>query len=659
MLYWYKANKNWLFIIIALLFVASVPAVLGYAQNDTFVYDNISQPETLDPGWAFDTASFISIQQLYEPLLTYKGGKTDEFVPVLAESYTVSADGLTYTFKIRSGVKFHDGSDLTAADVAYSIQRIIAIDRDGGSAFLHLDPLLDIGSTRDNKGNLLATAVGKPLNEAICNAVTTPDANTVVFHLAKPFAPYPQVLAGGQSHIISKSFTIAQAKAQNKTDFGGCPLSADDLKKVNNPDDPSKLALFTAANGTGPFKLVNWDQAQKIVTLAKNDSYPGNRNNGPAASFKNLIFKEVDENTTRYLELGNGAADFVDANRADIPQVEKIKDVLVVDDLPGLVVAVFNFNFDIKGGDKNPLIGSGKCDGKGVPTDFWRDANVRKAFALSFDHDTYVRDIFLGKAISPATPDVKGLPYYDGNVKGITFNREAARAAFAAAKCGTAKDAPALNSVGFTFTARFNNGNLARQAAGNLLKLQVESFNRNYHINVEGVPFADILKQIADGTLPTYILGWAPDYIDDSDYIDQWVGSNAHGASFSGPGSIDKLPEWGTAGKTKGGVEYKNWDELLDKGKSTADSNVRKDIYSWTQQLYVDNAIGIPLSQPSVFSVQRSSLDGWYYNPGFPSNEFPPLNNLAKGTGKGPNKADICTNYSTATFNLNGTTTKC
>jgi peptide/nickel transport system substrate-binding protein len=364
--------------------------------------------------------------------------------------------------------------------------------------------------------------------------------------------------------------------------------------------------------------------------------------------FKNLIFKEVPEFTTRLLELKNGDADVIDAGqRANVPQILTTDNVLVVDDLPGLVVASMFFNFDIKG-EKNPLIGSGACDGKGIPPDFFRDVNVRKAFAFSFDHDKYIRDIFLGKAVTPATPDIKGLPFHDPKVEGIGFDRNKAREAFAAAKCGN----KSVNETGFTFTIRYNTGNLARQAAANLLKADVESFNRNFHINVEGVPFSEILNQIDSGELPMWILGWAPDFIDDADYVNQWMGSSAVGAAFSGPASIDKLPAWGTPGKTPGGIEYKNWDDLLLKAQSDPNDARRRDMYSHLQKLFVDNALAIMLSQPTVFFVQRTWLDGYRYNPGDPGNVFNVLTAYSKKADALPNVDDLCKNYPTATFHF-------
>jgi peptide/nickel transport system substrate-binding protein len=90
--------------------------------------------DTLDPHVAFDTNSVQYTQNVYEGLLEYIPGGLD-VRPLLAESYQVSQDGLTYTFKIRQGVVFHDGSKLDANAVLASFQRLQGINQ-GPASYL-------------------------------------------------------------------------------------------------------------------------------------------------------------------------------------------------------------------------------------------------------------------------------------------------------------------------------------------------------------------------------------------------------------------------------------------------------------------------------------------------------------------------------------------
>ena len=115
---------------------------------DNLVVGTTANTKSLDPAWAYDTASASVIFNVYDTLLAMNKDKTSEFVPDLATKWDVSQDGKTYTFTIRKGVKFHNGEDLTPEDVAYSLQRGLMQDRSGGPQWIMLQPFfgLDVQS---------------------------------------------------------------------------------------------------------------------------------------------------------------------------------------------------------------------------------------------------------------------------------------------------------------------------------------------------------------------------------------------------------------------------------------------------------------------------------------------------------------------------------
>ena len=92
------------------------------------MFSNVAETPTLDPAIAFSSDGLEFVRNVYEGLLEYAPAST-ELRPALAESWEVSDDGRTYTFTIRSGVTFHDGSELDAEDVAASLERIRASTR--------------------------------------------------------------------------------------------------------------------------------------------------------------------------------------------------------------------------------------------------------------------------------------------------------------------------------------------------------------------------------------------------------------------------------------------------------------------------------------------------------------------------------------------------
>lgn len=120
------------------------------------------QPQNLDPHQIFDVPMMGYALNVYDTLYRYEDNPP-KMQPWLAESHTASADGLEWTFKLRPGVTFHDGSPLSAADVVYSFQRVLGLGKAPSSAF---KPIL------------------KPEH------ITAPDAQTVMFKLDKPYGPF-------------------------------------------------------------------------------------------------------------------------------------------------------------------------------------------------------------------------------------------------------------------------------------------------------------------------------------------------------------------------------------------------------------------------------------------------------------------------------------
>ena len=154
--------------------VTEAPTGFKSADTTTFV---IAESEvgidTLDPALAYDTASAEILQNVYDSLVFYDGEATDKFVPQLAsEMPTVSADGMVYTFKIRSGVKFHLGGDLTPSDVAYSFQRGLLQGGYSSPQWLLAEPFFGVGNDDISIviGNLISAKVDAKADELVAGA---------------------------------------------------------------------------------------------------------------------------------------------------------------------------------------------------------------------------------------------------------------------------------------------------------------------------------------------------------------------------------------------------------------------------------------------------------------------------------------------------------
>ncbi|MGD2097232.1 MAG: ABC transporter substrate-binding protein [Desulfobacterales bacterium] len=143
------------------LVLCAVGAEAGVKNPDTFVLADYRTVQTIDPAASYDVAGSMRIWNMYETLIFFDGSSTEKFVPLLAaevptvENGGISADGKTYTFKIRKGVKFHAGGELTPEDVVYSFKRHMILDPDGGPMWMLLEALTGKGSTRDKDGKII------------------------------------------------------------------------------------------------------------------------------------------------------------------------------------------------------------------------------------------------------------------------------------------------------------------------------------------------------------------------------------------------------------------------------------------------------------------------------------------------------------------------
>jgi ABC-type transport system substrate-binding protein len=135
-------------------------AASGASAQGKYVHANNSGYDNLDPHVVFDVGRAASRINFYDGLLRWVDNPP-KMIPWLAENYTSSPDGKTWTFNLKKGVKFHDGSEFTADDVVYSIERMLATKKGASTLFL---PIIDPGSTK------------------------APDKYTVVFTLKEPSA---------------------------------------------------------------------------------------------------------------------------------------------------------------------------------------------------------------------------------------------------------------------------------------------------------------------------------------------------------------------------------------------------------------------------------------------------------------------------------------
>jgi len=547
---------------------AAQPAI---KNPDTIIYATYGTIDSLDPAKAYDTASWTNMRNIYETLVYYKGERIDEFVPVLAEEVpTVENGGIrdggrVYRFKIRKGVKFHNGYTLTPEDVEYSFERNFVVDPDGGPCWIWYYLFMDVGSSRDADGNIRISY------EDIDKTVEV-DGDYVVFNLKEPFPPFLGVVSGAWASIVSKKWVAEQ---------GGWDGSAETWKNFNNPPE-DKETLWDIANGTGPYKLERWQKGVEMV-LTRHEDYWGEK---PA--IRRGIYKVVEEWSTRKLMLLQGDADIATVDSIYYPEMDRESGITVYKDLPSLTVHGISFNRKIAAQD-NPLIYSGKLDGQGVPPDFFADNNVRRAFIHAWDEDVFINQIMNGYSLYPVTPVPFGLPYKNEALKGLPHDLEKAEEYLKKAFGGQ------LWEKGFKLDLLFNTGNEVRESGMKMLAENVMKLNPKFQINVRGVEWSTYVDNIRKSNMPIFFIGWAPDYPDPDNYVHPYMHSEGHFAHSCGYGNPEA-------------------DRLIEEAAVSLDPEVRRRDYYRLQEIWIEDTIGIMNSQPLSRTYTKDWVEGYYYN---------------------------------------------
>ena len=556
---------------VCFLFLLFVGGVHGAVKNpNTFVLANYGNLRTLDPCVAYDVTSSQRLWNIYEPLIFFDGSHTDKFKPILTtevpslENGGISPDGKTYTFTIRKGVKFQEGGDLTPEDVVYSFKRNMIADPDGGPMWMVLEALTGKGSTRDRDGKII-----DGIFDTIDKCVEA-KGDKVIFHLPKPYPPLMGILNYSSSVILDKEWAISK----------GCwDGNIKNAAKYNNPA-PGHEPLLKIVNGSGPYRMKAWEPNKEFI-FERFEGYWG-----PKPRLKNAIVKYVKEWSTRKLMLQNGDADRVRVDIQYVPEVKAMKGLTLYEvPLLSVTAAFFCQKINPTG---NPNIGSGKLDGNGIPSEFFSDINVRKAFLHAFDRETYKKDVFNGLVIMPTSPNVEGLAFHK-DVPVYEFDLEKSKEYMKKAWGGKVWE------KGFKMIITHNTGNEMREAAALILAENIMSLNPKFRIEVRNVEWKDYLVKYRQFMYPVFLIGWGADYADPHNFMYTFMHSR------------------GVYGRY---MAYRNEevDRLCEAGIEIIDPKERKKIYHRLQDLWYTEAIAVPLYQQIVVRAYRDWVKGYMPN---------------------------------------------
>ena len=358
---------------------SSAGSSTGSINTAGFTVQYGSNPETLDPALNSAVDGGNTIITVFETLLIIN--ENNETVPGQAESWTTSEDGLTWTFTMRDGLKWSDGSELNAKDFEYSFKRMA--DPDTAAPYAEtclgmIDGFEEAAGFPDADGNPTV----EPNLDAL-NVKASDDGKTLTIVLGYPCSYFDKIAAFAAMSPVQKATVEANGDAW---------CTSPDTYVCN-----------------GPYMITEWTPSERIV-LTKNPNYVGGWDNSKIVS-DSITLLLLEDSSASFAAYNSGEAVLIkDVPTDEIPSLTKAEDG--GDFYVDTILATYYVSLNLK-------------------RDAFKDAKVRKALSLAIDRDYVANTIMQGtystadSIVGPGIVDENGYFHDNGNAPYISADYEA------------------------------------------------------------------------------------------------------------------------------------------------------------------------------------------------------------------------------------------
>jgi peptide/nickel transport system substrate-binding protein len=500
-------------VIIGIIIVIIVIAgVVGYyltlpatpTVKDTLVMGTTDAVETsLDPANAYDYFGWEIIRSIGAGLVDYAPGATGpgDIVADLATSWSVSSDGLQWTFNLRQGVQYDDGTLFNATHVKYTFDRDIQM--------------------ADPNGAFLGIGFGD-----IIENVTVVDTYTVKFYLKIPFAPFLSLIAGQECVMVDPKYAVMHGSSWNAT--ADVVLYTEGNPRASNP------------MGLGPYTLTNWTRAAGKDQTMKLTANPNYWNAGAGIpKTKNLIIQFYPDSTGLTLAITSSAVDIA-FRQLSVSDINTMKN-----------------NANLKVWQGTGAFIQYLC----MQESRWpfNETNIRKALGAAINRTMLVNTVFQGQGQNLYTMIPIGMAGHKDVFQNLGDPNYTLTQQLLAGYGFNAS-----NKFTFTLTYESTGHYPQSQQQAQVLKASIE-LSGVITVNLQNLEWAAMGSARRAGTMDAFIYGWYPDYIDPDDYIQPFLqtsGASWLNLHYSNP-TMDQLIDW-TRGNTSDTVRNTLYGQIQD-----------------------------------------------------------------------------------------------
>ena len=479
-------------------------------------------PVTLDPACASDAGSAEYIVEIFSGLVSFD--RDLNLIPDIAEKWDTSSDGTVYTFHLRTNVLFHDASRrVTADDFKFSMERALNPDTLSTVGEVYLDDI--VGADDFIRGRADEVSGIKVINDNTLE-ITVKEASSVFLEKLS----YPT------------GYVVDRREVGDSTCFEGAEWTL-------------------TPNGTGPFRMANWELGQRIE-LEPNDGF--------------YLEPKPSLAKVTYILSGGSALtmyenDEIDLTGVGINDIESIRDP----------------NNELN----KELVESESLDvyyiGFNVAEPPFDDPSVRLALSMAIDKELLANEILAG-LVDPAQGILPpGMPGYNPDLEGIEFDPEGARDLL-----NDAGGPEVLQDVVLLTPGRGASPGDVLEA---IAAMWTENLQLDFDIPIEQEDLGLFLRDLDESNFAMFSLGWIADYPDPQNFLDIKLRS--------------------TSPNNETGYSNSEVDDLLEQALNEADETKREELYQQAEQLIVDDAPWIPLYHGTASALIKPYVKGYEIPP--------------------------------------------